>query len=578
MAKNVMSFKLENSRLVDKYKDIVYKDDAFESTILFNRIMDGWQVDKSVFDPIIPVGGDDQTIDKIKGQLDKCLEGLYSEEKAFLILRQVTVYGRLNAHGMEIDNLLKVLTYENFCGFDSIAVLNRLTTFFGFMMGIDVFDYYLNFFKIRFPNDKRLKNIGKPIENKQTKNIHFVDSGIDSYNAVLSKMVQGDYKGAIGEIGETAGITEKDFKVKNLEVAMLLSMGAKLEASKILDELDNAGCRDVEFFANLYQLSKLNQSVAKKAIKMIEIDEKLKTSYDLKVILASLYVIEKEYKKAILVLSKITGVKKDGREVLKLLAECYYCVGEKEKLNAVLRRVVALYPYDIWARFYLVYEDFNLEKNINKFEPEVVVILKKYIKDRTSGKDAFNNLDRRDAIFIFKALEEVRESILSKEVIEKIYNSKHREILFDALISVQTDLVTSQIILQVLIEQDYRAEFYALKDCELTKFNLKLPESLLKCDIEKDKNDFLISCYAQTYSLMFYLGFDLFDIEGKLNEIIEILKTKELLKDTLLYRAECVVFLLANALHFKNEYIDQTFKKMKRKEKDELLEILKNMK
>ena len=63
-----------------------------------------------------------------------------------------------------------------------------------------------------------------------------------------------------------------------------------------------------------------------------------------------------------------------------------------------------------------------------------------------------------------------------------------------------------------------------------------------------------------------------------LNREKEILKTKELLKDTLLYRAECVVFLLANALHFKNEYIDQTFKKMKRKEKDELLEILKNMK
>lgn len=576
MAKNIMPFNLDVKKLIEKYKKIVYADDAFESTLLFNRIMDIWQAEETVFEPF---NATKDEINSVKNQLKKCLAMLNSEEQAFLMLRQVTVYGRINAHGMEIDNLLKVLACDDFGAYDKVAVLNRLTTFFGFMMGIDVYDHYLKLLRDRFPDDERLKFMEKPSEKIANRGIHFVDDMKDgTFNAVLSKMVQGDYDGALNEISNSEKIQEKDFKVKNLEVAMLLSMGAVDKARKILDELDKAGCRDVEFYANFYQLAKQNPEVIENTIKLIEIDVKLKTSYDLKVILASLYCMSGKYQEAAKVLTKIKGVKKDGREALKLLAECYYSLQDEEKLIGILRKIIALFPYDIWARYYLINNKFDLKANINKFQPDAINELKKFVLEKTKTMDSFNEIDRRDAIFIFKALEEIRESAFSKEIIEKIYFSQHKQMLFDALLSVQTDLVTAELIFQVLIEEGYEDEFYALKDCQLRKFKLELPQSLMDEGTDKDKLRFLISCYAQTYSLMFYLGFELDNINVELDSVIARLKDKDLLKDELLFRAECVVFLLSNALHFENEYIDETFRKLKKTEKKKLLEILNEIK
>lgn len=572
MAKRVLPFKLNKEKLLEKYASLVYKDDAFESTLLFNRIMEDKRANNS-FEPVQL----SESLKTLEGKIGEFVLKLNDNEKSAITLRQVTVYGRLNAHGMEIDNLLKVLTNEDFRGFDAVAVLNRLVTFFGFLIGVDVYDYYLNMLKNRFPNDERLKSIQKPLEDKLPKGIHFVDDGNHAFNAALSRIVQGDYNGAMEKIDSKSRLCEKDFRVKNLEVAMLLSMGAEQQAVKLLEELESAGCRDAEFYANLYQLSKINSSYIDKTINMLEIEPKLSSSYDLMVILASLYVMKNEYEKAVNLLINITGIKKDGREVLKLLSECYYALQEKEKLEKILKRVVTLYPNDIWARWCLLNEGFDLISNINTFQNDACDELKKYLLDKTRDEDAFNSMDRPEAYFLFKSLEEIRETLLSKQIIEKIYHSKHKDILFDALISVHSDSVTLQLIFQVLVEQKFDNPFFTLKDCELRKYHINLPRQFKIEQNDVDKSKFLLTCYAQTLALIFYLGFDLTGAEEKLEKPIEWLFSQDLLNDELLFRDECVVYLLSNALYLNNEYIERTFKKLKKAERQKIVSILEKI-
>lgn len=571
MAKNLIPFKLNRKKLIERYAEIVYKDDAYESTLIFNRIMEEMNASNGSSGKISLEGK------TIKEQLSECLNQYNNSENTAIILRQVTVYGRLNAHGMEIDNLLKVMTDENFYGVDSVALLNRLVTFFGFLMGVDVYDYYLEFLRNRFPSDERLKIVQKPLEEKISKGLHFVDDGDRAFNIALSKMATGDYNGAMHEIDEKSKLTEKDFRIKNLEAAMLLSMGAEKPATQILNELEVAGCRDAEFYANLYQLSKINRDYVAKAVNMLKVEPKLSESYELLVILASLYAMKDEYIKAVSLLKQVKGIRKDGREVLKLLAECYYVLNEKEKLVGVLRRIVTLYPNDIWARFYLLDDNFDLVSNINRFQPEARKQLKTYLKNKTKSEDAFNKMDRAEAFFLFKALEEIKEPLLSKQTILKIYNSRHRNILFDALISVHTDSVTLQLIFQILIENRFSEEFYALKDCELKKYKLNLPPPLIEAGEDKEKYKFLLTCYAQTYALVFYLGFDVNGVEEKLTKPLEWLVKNNLLEDKYLYRDECVVYLLSNALFFNNEYIERTFTNLKKTEKQQILAVLENI-
>ena len=572
MAKNLMPFKINRKKLIEQYARMVYKDDAYETTLLFNRIMNDANK-TAVVEPV--VSGDN--LDTIQEKLASGLVSLIMNEDTAIRLRQVTVYGRLNAHGMEIDHLIKVLTDEKFCGYDAVAVLNRLATFFGFLMGIDVYDYYLEFLKNRFPNDERLRSVEKPLEKSLSKSLHFVDDEERSFKVALSKMASGDYHGAMAEIDTVSKISEKDFKMKNLEVAMLLSMGVEKPAREILQELEDAGCRDAEFYANLYQLSKINKEYISKTILMLEKEPGLKGSFELMVILASLYVMQGEHIKAVLKLNEVKGIKKDSREVLKLLAECYYVLKDDLKLVQVLKRIATLYPNDTWARFYLVNEDFDLRSNTNKFNARAVAQLKDYLLKRTKKDDAFENMDREEAFFLFRLLEDIKESRLAKDMMERIYHSKHRDILFDALISVHSDSVTLQLIFQVLIENLFEQEFFVLKDGKLEKYKFNIPTSL-KVHEDKEKTKFLLTCYAQTYALVFYLGFDLAGVEQKLERCIDWLMEQDLLNNEFLFRDECVVYVLSNALFFNNEYIERTFKNLKKTEKQKLVEILESMK
>jgi len=554
VAKNILTIKYDREKLIDKYRNMVYQDDAYKTTLLFNRLREN---------DISNIGSGDQTR---------------------FFLYQVVVYGRLGAHAMEADLLLKVLTDEKFAGFDAIGVLNRLSTYFGFLLGVDVYDYYLNFLKDRFSDEQRLLDIRqKPLEKKLSSELHFVDDEDYAYTCVLDKLSKGDYHGAMTEIGGNKQESCKDYKVKNLEIAMLLSLRMNDEAKKQLEELESISCDEVEFFANYYQLAKVDKTLSRKVINLIENSGKLNSFYELSVMLASLYVSENEFLKAVAILKGIKGIKRNCLEVLTILAECYQALGKRSELVQVLRQISVIYPYEIWARYFLIKdaegETFELSNNVGGFLKAQKKDLKKYLAKKLRLSKNFDELSQEEVVFLFKASEEAGDHSLTKQMLERIYNSKHIGVLFDGLISIQTGPITMQLILQVLIENKYAGEFYVLKDCLLQKHQLAFPvlfkENSLDDDIEKKK--YLLSCYAQTYSLLFFMGFDVVGLDSKLDEILTKLYSIKLLDDSYLFRAECVVYILCNFLHNENEYIENSFKYLKKEDKENLLEMLKKL-
>ena len=90
----------------------------------------------------------------------------------------------------------------------------------------------------------------------------------------------------------------------------------------------------------------------------------------------------------------------------------------------------------------------------------------------------------------------------------------------------------------------------------------------------KDKRDFLISVYAQTVSLILFTGGNVINIENRINEPMLLLLENNIEENELLIDSDNLVYILSKLMDEENQEIEQSFNKIDKETKSDLLKIL----
>ena len=496
-------------------------------------------------------------------------------------LRQASVYAKLQSYASETNYLLKCIDDIGFYAYNPQAVLVRISAFFNVYCMVDVFDFYKAILQARHPDDERLSLLPNPNTKRIQKDIHFVeDEGKFLYVDAMNFMTNGEPEKAIDAIDK---IDKKDamyVKAQNFKSAIYATRG-DIEKSKEItfDLLDEKGC-NVEVIENLYKVTGLNEEERQKVLALLDGLEN-DNSYEVAMAKALLFMDERNYVAALKALSSITGYAQYIEACLKQKCVCCLILKNKEQLLKHLKMLYTIYPSNIGARcLYLNIEndDFSLDVRwiYGIFDKPMIKTIKQIVKQELATVKSINNFSLEQAEFMFNVVCECGDYIMVKKATSTLLKSKYKFLIQDALLDVTTKSTIRQLMFQSIVENLSQDEWTFLVNGRIDTFRVCLPEMFLSKNVQDiEKFEYLLTVYAQIYSLLFYADVDVEEFDKTVGNLFELLYNLPIDKDyPLITNAHYLVFMLLHYLLPDDDLFEHAFKDLTSEQKDELVKIM----
>lgn len=565
MAGSVDIIKFDEKRLINQYKRQLANNDLYDAMNTYNRLRDLFLVEES----------------KNKGgQIFKLEKSLREYNLSDLNLSKTYIYSVIENKCYEIDCLLKILSDDTFFKYNPFAVINKISLFFSMYYEQDAYNYYLNLLKNRGGPFANLDEYDEKNEIPNSKGIHFVDdNGFYIMSEAVKEMSFGRIDNAIKIAGEVEEEDKNYVHTQNFLASMYILKMDYDKAKEVLFCMIDKNISDEETIKIISGLPNLTEDEMNKLILTIEQinDGKIEELTNLE---ASLLLKIGDTERSLRKLEKITGVEKYSDNYLKMIIKAYALSGDKENLKKYLKIFCTLFPNMPIARLATIKlengEDFDcLEYLITTPTKSIKKEIRTYLLKILKKHKSFDSVTAEESIFFFKLAESIRDYHILKRIINKIYNSKNYGLLEDLAVSIFTQPESSQLIFQVVIENRHKADWTFLHFSFLRKQELRYPQ-IFSCvdNKEKDKLNYLLSCYAQAYSLCVFMNIDVKDIDKKVNPILEKLYSIDLLESDELMQSENIVYILSTCASGGDKEIENSFFDIKDELKKKLLNLI----
>lgn len=566
MAGKIETIKYDKSKLLSQYKQHLSNKSFYIAMNVFNRLKG--------FD--------------LKSRADNKNNNYYAIEKVLedynfteLVLGQTYIYSLLGNTFYEIDCLLRVVADESFFKYNAKAVANKIALFFTMYYEQDTIDYYLNLLKNRGGAFESLDLENKSYLNLPDNGLHFVDDdGNYKMGEAINEMALGKVNDAI-EIINSVKVDDKDYvHSQNFLASIYMLKGDNKTAKKILFDLVDSNIADEETVKVLGSLHSLNDNEIKR---VVELTQKLKNEdniNDLSILQASLLLKIGESLNAIEELKSVKPPAIFDENYLKIIIKAYAMTKDIENLKQQLKTYCTLFPNMPLVRFALTKlengEEFELIDYLSmipnsKISKEIRTYLIKFLRNNNN----FDMLECEEVVFLLKLAESIRDYEILKRIITKTYNSKNYGVLEDLSVSIFTTPEAIQLIIQVLIEERHKKDWLFLNGAYLKKQTLLYPEFFNSRRVEdKDKLEYLLSCYAQTFSLLLFMNKDVSNIHELLNGKIEEIYNLEFDMQSDLSISENLVYVFSLFASLSDEDVEKTFYYIEDETKNKLKKLI----
>ena len=545
MAEKVLTIKYDENDLKEKYYTAIKKENVYEAQLIYNR-----------------------------------LRPLNNSE---INLRQAIIYSMLNSHCREIDYLLKVVADLGFVNYSPVSILMRLSVFFNVYEMIDSFDFYKELLLLKHPNDINLVKAKNPNQSKYTRRIHLVEEESKFiYGDAINLMSAGEPKQALDKLFTIQKNDPMYTRAQNLASVIYLSTG-EVEKSKelILKLIEDKAC-DAEIINNVYRFSGFSKEEKEKLLDGLEDLKSESNEYEVSMLKASLLLEDNNYEQALKETQTIKNYLQYSEPLLKQKAICYLRLNNKEALYDTLKMLYTIYPTNIGARYLAIQlengaEDINYKYLFNHFDRSMKKDLIKLLKTELSGHNDFNELSLEQVEFLFNIVKEVKDYVLMKKTTKVILKSKYSFLIQEALMSTEVSNENQQLIFQVLVEEQSKEFWSMLVFGRIETMQIDIPQFFKTAIVEdREKFDYLLTAYAQTYSLLYYVGVDIDSIAVDMNDILvnlyeAPLENKEF---QILTNIHYLVYMLIQHMYPQENLFEHTFMDITDAQKQEINSLL----
>lgn len=493
-------------------------------------------------------------------------------------LLQAALYESVDEIGFEIEHLLKVFINEKYTDYNQQMVAYRIALFFYCFSGIDRFDEYLKILKARNPKNKKLSKVDFKIFNSQTK-LHFYNqTAFEEFGEAIKKVSIGEF-GSIQELEKVDKSYSDYARIQNLLCVFYLKNNQPQKAVRVIEGLAKDGLVDETWVQTAFIIAEGAPEYKNEISKLLDGQTVGQFGYESLLAKALIEMNNENFSESIKILKGLKSPKCYKSDVLKFLILCYDGLGDKENVVKYAKVLYAFNPRNVWLRLLIEqaeHTEFVDAGRCVRSRPDKLMVanLKKLLKRQLKAQENFEQKSDEEIEFIIYALQEVKNYALYKKTIKKLLHSNRKNFIQDILISVYTRSEFSQLATQVLIEEKSTDLWWVLVDGALLKLKFNLPECLRRESINKDKQEYLLTVYAQTLSLLLYTGSDIKDLEKRLNEPMQLLLDNPIEENDLLLDSDNVIYILARIMDEQNEIIEDSFEKISSDTKKKLSEIL----
>lgn len=500
-------------------------------------------------------------------------------------LRQAVLYSMLNSYDTEIRYLLKVVSDLSFVNYNPVSVLMRLGVYFNIYGDMDTFDFYKELLLLKHPGDINLLNVHSPTGQKYQRRIHLVEEESKFiYGDAMDLMGQGDPQEAINKLSSIPKGDPMYTKAQSLASVIYLSTGEVDKSKEIIMQLIEEENCNAEIINNVYRFTGFTTEEREKLILNLDNIKNSSNAYEVSMLKAELLMEEGKYQLAIDELKTIKSYLRFTEPCLKQLAIGYLNVEDFENLYEVLKQIYTIYPDNIGAR-YLALQIENGEKSLNyryifgALDRSMRKDLIKVLKSELGENKSLSSLSVEQVEFLFNIAKEVNDYCLMKKITRRIFHSKYSFLIQEALLDPSIANENQQLIFQVLVEEQSAKPWTFLVFGRIETIELDIP-TLFKSNIilDKEKFAYLLTVFAQTYSLLYYIGEDIYTIGAEMNDLLSNIYTTPLDNEfTILRNAHYLVYMLVKYMCPEENLFEHTFNDITQEEKNTLNTLLEKL-
>lgn len=496
------------------------------------------------------------------------------------------LYSKINDIASEVDNLLKFLTTEKIIPFNPASLLYKLNLYFYVYNGLDRFDFYRDICVAKLGGMFSKEDLPSPNEPIVSDGLKLLDDNDKlRFFTAMDLVVKGKENDAEELLNQMEGSGEFYQRGKNLKAMVELSKGNVKDAENTLMNLIKEGCVSKEIYASLYRTFAFDKDLSPDLLRTIGEINSGDNNYDLVMLKVFAAIKQNNYDLALNELKKVDFIFNCTTTYMENLALCYYKTGDMINLKNTLKKYLTIYPKEAKLKYILskleTGEDVVEEFLVRHLKSGAKTKLKKHIKAILNNTEYFKSLTKLDAIYLFNLSLLTNSFEFIKKCTKIILKTEFKEVVLDALISVETDHVCRQIVYQSILEECYEDSFSTLVNGYLIKAKVGYPKlfKISSENINKDKLDYLKCIYSQCYSLLFFAGSDTSNLCRAIEPIINhIFYLKENSKeDEFIRDSDRVVYMLASYYDSQNKQIEESFKVLSSEQKQEIKNFLQQL-
>lgn len=505
-----------------------------------------------------------------------------------IYLMQAAVFSKANYFDFEINCILKYLTIKDAKLFNPVNVLSKLHFYFNNFCQINTFDFYKDFITKKLNGNVNFDNVNDKMEKEEdSSGLTLVgdESKVKFYNG-MDLFMQSRFDEAtkvLDEIDEKEEFYEKSVTLK---LMAYLSTKKYKEAEKFLLKEIKRNPQEVSSYSWLYRILLIDETLS-----IDECDEILKiedvlNNYDLVMIKSHVAMVKKDFAQAKKELKKLKSAVVYSEDYLYNLAKCYYYLGDEKNYIKTIKEILTICPFNPIIRFILIMhelgEDVFEECSQEKLSKKLTNKFRNYINKTILSPDFKDNTTIEDIMFLIHLSFLTTDFELVKKVCERAMESGFVDVVLDFLTFVDISYGHRQLIFQAVLETLYKKPFFILLKGLLKEVQIAYPDFLLNLQKLKDnsKAKYLISIYAQTYSMLLFIGSDLKDFKSFMSKPLEYIynlpyDSKE---DDFIRDSEKIVYMFSIMYEKGNEQIEESFKHLSEKEKQETKDFYNEIK
>lgn len=538
MDKKILCFKQDNERRFAEFYDALNKSDVLKASSLFWRIKDN--VEPEIY------------------------------------LMQAAVYSKINNIEAEINCILKYLTFNDGKKFNPVAVLQKLHFYFFNFQGVNTLPFYQDLIFKKIGEEVKIDNTNEPQEENFVGLKLVGDNSKEKFFEGMELFLRGKYDGAVDAFGSIKKEEEYYNRGVVLKAMAYISQKKYSEAVSYLVEEIKKDADNYEYYSLLYKVvSSCDNLSAEECDQVLSIRD-VSGNYDLVMAKGYAAIFKGDFSAAIVELKKLDGQLTFSEDYLKTLARCYYHELDYENFEKTLKKQLSICPGDALVRYTLLKKNENEDVFAECFESVVAkrnkIKFKKYVNKLIADKEFALNATVEENLFLLKLSFLTEDFEVVKKACEASIKNGFISVVLDMLIDVTLSYGNRQLVFQAVLEEKYSKNFYILLNGLLKEIKVDYPEVLLKptANEKKSKLRYLTSIYAQSYSMLLFIGADLNGFKEFSSKVLEYMfdLPYESSEDEFIRDSEKMVYMFSIKYCEGNEQIEESFKFISEEEKN----------